>query len=71
METRLAPDARLGRPDDRGMRARVHGRDAVRDPEPVSDCGGRRCREFEILDWDRLAKIAVYEEPDGKPRPLI
>ena len=28
-------------------------------------------REFEILDWDRLAKIAVYEEPDSKPRPLI
>jgi hypothetical protein len=31
----------------------------------------RQGREFEILDWDRLAKIAVYEEPDGKPRPLI
>jgi hypothetical protein len=28
-------------------------------------------REFEILDWDRLVKIAVYEEADSKPRPLI
>jgi CRP-like cAMP-binding protein len=28
-------------------------------------------REFEILDWDRLAKLAVYEEADSKPRPLI
>jgi CRP/FNR family transcriptional regulator len=27
--------------------------------------------KFDILDWDRLAKIAVYEEPDSNPCPLI
>ncbi len=28
-------------------------------------------REFEILDWKRLAQLAVYEESETKPRPLI
>jgi len=28
-------------------------------------------RIFEILDWDRLAEIALYEVNDKKPRPLI
>ena len=28
-------------------------------------------RMFEILDWDRLAEISMYEGNDKKPRPLI
>jgi len=28
-------------------------------------------RMFEILDWDRLAEISMYEGNDMKPRPLI
>ena len=28
-------------------------------------------REFEILDWERLAQLAVYEETETRPRPLI
>jgi CRP-like cAMP-binding protein len=30
-----------------------------------------RDRAFEILDWERLADLAVYDRGDKRPRPLI